>query len=247
MILTIKNQTGSPLSYLNGLVTVTANGQSIVPRDFNVLICADGQFLSDIRNSNIFLNTGIDDLNTGGSTELVKYLGQFSLEPLATLPLYYSMPVNIRQSAATTAGSTVWSMRNAANSIKMISIESIILNLSFDAPNPLVRNLLRYELIRFNTAAPSGGTSITPIKMDNLAESTTVTDARFLDTGLTVTSVVFETAFAIVSIPSITGSTAHYIRNIPIKLAAGEGLAIRLSENAIAGMGICGEIIWGER
>lgn len=248
MQLTLKNQTGSPLSYVQGQVTCPASSNAAVPRDYNTLLLGDATFLSDANSGTVILNNGSTDL-TGPSIQiLATVFAQFSLSPLATLPLYYCAPVNIRQTAATAANSTVWSMRNDASSLKLVTIESIKLMMHFDTGTPLQRSSLRYELRRFSTATPSGGTSITPVLRDSLAPSTSVTDARFLDTGLTVTSVVFDNPFAIIGCPASDGSTNSFSQDIvPFKLAAGEGLCIRLSQTAAIGQGLFGEIIWAER
>ena len=248
MILTIKNQTASPLSYVQGQITVAANGNTIVPRDYNVLVTSDAAFLNDATSGNIIVNNGATDLSGPSILLLAQSLAPFSTTPIAVLPLYYSLNVNIRQSAATAANTTVWAMRNDAASVKQIMIEQILLNMSFDAGTPLGRSLQRYEIRRFNTATPTGGTSITVIPMDSLSPATTVTDARQVDTGLTVTSIVFENIMDIISCPA-TDQTVVPIRRdfVPIKLAAGEGLAIRLNVASVVGQGLCGRITWSER
>lgn len=247
MQLTIKNQTANPLSYVQGFITVTANGSTDVPRQYNTLLAGDAGFLSDAAVGNIVVNNGYVDLVASSIILLCQTLAAFSATPIATIPLYYSLPVGIRQSTATTAGTTVWSMRNNSGSPKIVMIERISLLMSFDAGTPLTRTSLRYELVRFNTATPSGGTSVSPTMMDSDAPATLVTDARYADTGLTVTSVVFENPFASVGCPASDGASVNYLRDIPIKLAAGEGLAIRLNVAAMAGQGLFGEIIWSER
>ena len=247
MQLIIKNQTANPLSYVQGFITVAANSQTTVPRQYNTLLASDAGFLSDASTGSILVNNGYLDLSAASIILLAQILATFSTTPVATIPLYYSLPINLRQSAATSAGTTVFSMRNNSASPKMIMIESINLSMSFDAGTPLSRASLRYELVRFNTATPTGGTSISPIMMDSNAPSTLVTDARFADTGLSVTSVVFENPFASIGCPASDGAYSKYSRDIPIKLGAGEGLAIRLTVPAVIGQGLFGEIIWSER
>lgn len=162
---------------------------------------------------------------------------------------YYSVPVQIRQSAATAANATVFAMRNAAASTRTVFIERIALAGTFDAASPVGRSLLRYALCRFSTATPTAGTAVTVIEMDNGNAATQVTDVRFLDTGLTTTGVVFESPFAIIGIPSSDGATVQYEREgIAIELAPGEGFCIRLiTVAAIIGQGLSGEIVWSER
>lgn len=247
MQLTIKNQTANPLSYFQGFITVAANSSTVVPRQYNTLLTGDAGFLADASSGNIIVNNGYVDLAASSIVLLAQALAVFGATPIATIPLYYSLPISLRQSANTGAGTTVWSMRNNAASPKIVMIERINLAMSFDAGTPLSRSSLRYELVRFNTATPTGGTSISPILMDSNAPATLVTDARYAVTGLSVTDVVFENPFASIGCPASDGASSNYSRDIPIKLAAGEGLAIRLTVAAVTGQGLFGEVIWSER
>ena len=247
MQLTIKNQTGSFLSYFQGFITVSPNANTLVPREYNTILVGDAAFISDANAGNIIVNNGSVDMTAPAIITLAQTLAAFSATPVATLPLYYSLPVSLRQSTATAANTVVWTMRNNSISPKIVVIEKISLAMSFDAGTPVTRTSLRYEFVRFNSATPTGGTQISPILMVSNAPATMITDARFLDTGLTTTGLVFENAFASVGCPASDGATASYYRDIPIKLAAGEGLAIRLNVAAVAGQGLFGEIIWSER
>lgn len=248
MQLVIKNQTGNPLSYVQGFITVSPNANTVVPREYNTLLVGDAGFLHDANSGNIIVNNGATDLSGAQIIQLAQTLATFSTTPVATIPLYYSLPVSIRQSAGTSAGNVVWTMQNVSPSIKIVVIEKIDLTMSFDAGTPLTRTSLRYEFVRFNTATPTGGTQITPTPMDSNSPATVVTDARFLDTGLTTTGVVFEnTTISSVGCPASDGASVTYKRDLPIKLAAGEGLAIRLNVASVAGQGLFGEIVWSER
>lgn len=161
---------------------------------------------------------------------------------------FYSAPVNIRQTAATAANATVWAMRNAAASTKNVVIERIYLMMSFDTATPIGRALLRYDIERFTTATPTAGSAITVVLMDSQQAATQVTDVRFIDTGLTTTSVVFGTPIATIGCPATDATSNHYCReNVGIRLAPGEGLAIRLNVVAVAGQGLTGEIVWSEK
>lgn len=247
MQLVIKNQTGNQLSYAQGFIAVSPNSNATVPREYNTILVGDAGFLRDANAGNIIVNNGSVDLSGAQLIQLAQILATFSTTPVATIPLYYSLPVNIRQSAATSAGNVVWTMQNSSLSPKIVIIENISLVMSFDAGTPLTRASLRYEFVRFNTATPTGGTQITPTMMDSNSPATVVTDARFLDTGLTTTGIVFENAFSSVGCPASDGSNTIYSRTLPIKLAAGEGLAIRLNVASVTGQGLFGEIIWSER
>ena len=161
---------------------------------------------------------------------------------------YYSAPVNIRQTAATAAGATVWSMRNSATSTITVFIERIELLLAFDSSTPTTRSTPRYDLVRFSTTTPTGGTAITVGQMTSGDVSTQVTDVRFLDTGLTTTGVVFSSPFATIGCPATDATTTKYQRqDIYLTLGVGEGFCIRLNTAAVVGQSLTGEIVWSER
>jgi len=161
---------------------------------------------------------------------------------------YYSAPVNIRQSAATASNSTVWAMRNSATSTVTIFIERIELLMAFDSSTPSTRSTPRYDLVRFSTATPTGGTVISVAQMYSGDVGTQVTDARFLDTGLTTTGVVFNPAFATIGCPATDATTTKYQRQgIALMLGAGEGLCIKLNIASVVGQSLTGEIVWSER
>ncbi len=250
MIIIIKNKSPGVRSYIGGLITVLEDGITIVPREFNVLLFNDNQLLCDIglvSTAKIIINNGIKDLNVGEVLDLAKVFSQFSLNPIATIPIYYSLPINIKHTGTVALDSTIFSMINNTDSLKIIMIERINLQMCFSAATPLIRTDLIYELVRFNTATPTGGTSISPVLMDSNALTSAITDARYSNTGLTVTGVVFETPFSYIGCPTSDGASTTYFRDIPIKLAAGEGLAIKLTLASVAGQGLSGEIIWSER
>lgn len=161
---------------------------------------------------------------------------------------YYSLPINIRQSAATGSGATVFAMRNSATSTIVVYIERLTLLMGFDAITPATRSTQRYDLVRFSTATPTGGTTLSPQQSWSGDSSSQVTDARVLDTGLTTTSVVFNPAFATIGCPASDGTTSHYVREaIPVMLGVGEGFCIKLNGAASIGQSLMGEIVWGER
>lgn len=161
---------------------------------------------------------------------------------------YYSIPVNIRQTASTASGATVLSIRNSATSTVTIFIERIELLLAFDSATPSTRSTQRYDLVRFSTATPTGGTSISVAQMYSGDVSTQVTDARFLDTGLTITGVVFNPPFVTIGCPATDATTTKYTREgVALLLGIGEGFCIKLNGAAIIGQSLTGEIVWSER
>jgi len=161
---------------------------------------------------------------------------------------YYSLPVKIRQTAATASGATILSMRNGAASTITVFIERIELLLAFDSGTPVTRSTQSYDLVRFSTATPTGGTALSVAQMYSGDVGTQIADARWLDTGLTTTGVVFNPPFATISLPASDGATTKYQREgIAVMLGVGEGLCIRLNSAAVVGQSISGEIVWSER
>jgi hypothetical protein len=248
MNITIKNQDEGIRSYLGGIVTVPEGGQTTIARDLNVIVVSDSQFLSDIINRKIIINTGVDvDLTPREMIELSKVFANFSTDKLATMFLYYSSIVNVRHTANVAVGTTIWSMRNPLASPLNAVIESIELKGAFAAATPIFRNMQRYELLTFSAATPTGGTQITPLKASKLSPASGI-DVRQSDSGLAVSGVSFDSPFGILAIPATDGAIAPYERKIPLKLAPGEGLAIRVSDvQAVSQQGVFGEIVWSLR
>lgn len=207
-------------------------------------------------------NTGAPDANTlrvvaastdGSGNTITSTLGTTKRAlDVVQVPMAankYAVPISLRQTATTAANATVFAMRNPAASAKTIYIEEFSLNISFDAATPLGRQTLGYDFCRFSAATPTGGTSLTVIKMDNASSATAVTDVRFLDTGLTTTSVVFETPFHTLNVAAVSGvsATSMIEVTIPLVLAPGEGFCVRLDVAALVGQGLNGSIMWSER
>lgn len=248
MTIILKNQTGGILAYANGAISVPANSNLTISTDYYASLFFDPALASDFLLGNILINDGISDYNNADGFSFEDKFFQFLFNPIAMTPIYYSAPIAIRQSAATASGGTVWAMRNPLASTKIVLIEVINLLISFDAGTPLGRSLQRYDMVRFSAATPTGGTSVAVVSADSAASSSAVTDARFLDTGLTTSGISFGTAFCTIGVPASDGSNCAYRRTgVPIRLAAGEGLAIRLNGSAVVGQGLTGEIAWSER
>lgn len=168
--------------------------------------------------------------------------------PASYLYYTYSAPINIRQSATTAINTTVWSIRNDVSSTKTIFIESIQINMAFDSGTPLARSLQRYDFMKFSAATPTGGTSLTIVPTDSNAAATKITDARQVDTGLTVSGVSFGTPFLTVGVPATDSAVVNFqTTDIPIILNAGEGICIRLNVAAVVGQSMTGFISWSER
>lgn len=250
MNITIKNQVSGIRSYMGGLVTVADGGQTTIGRDFNVPIIADAQFLSDINDRSITLNTDVnEDLTPAATARLIDTLAQYVTDPIATVLLYYSAQIEVTQSAGTAVDTTVWAMRNPLVSPYSLLIEKIKLKAAFDGANPIGDSkLLRYSLHRFSAATPSGGASVTAIKHSSSAPASAA-DIRYLDTGLTVAGISFENPFDSIAVPEFRGAAVSEVWDkIPFKLAPGEGFAIRIAGVAAsAGQSITGRISWSLR
>ena len=175
----------------------------------------------------------------------------------------FMAPVNIRQTAATVAGSTVWAMRNGTG--RTISIKRAKLIMGFDGTT-VALTTPRYSLNRFTLATPTTGTPIVPIKQRTSYAASTVADIRQVDTGLTVAGITFETEALVLALPlqtifgaPTTGYAAGPVANHDIifdpsgkrsesfELAPNEGLAIRLSTAAVIGLSLTGFVSWEER
>lgn len=164
----------------------------------------------------------------------------------------YTVPVNIRETGTTAAGgaTTCWYL-NAVG--VALYIRRMVLSVGFDGT--AATNTVRYDVARYGTAVCSGGTAITPIKKKSSYAASAAT-AGFLDTGVTVTNVVFETPICTLGCPiSVTSKAVPYHINLitpgqkysDFKLAAGEGLAIFKNVTAVVGQTISGYIEYDER
>ncbi len=164
----------------------------------------------------------------------------------------YFIPVNIRASAAT-AAATLWAMRNGTT--RNIHIRRIRLNSYFDGT--AAASLAQYALKRFSAATPTGGASIlTSIaKKKSSMPASTIIDARFVDTGLTVAGVSFETGNLTFGSPRQNGAAGVIQLDFDVGgdenfdslvLAPSEGLAIQNLATAVIGDSIIGYIEFDE-
>lgn len=148
------------------------------------------------------------------------------------------------------AGSTILAFRNLG--AKKVRIRKIGICSSF--AGTAAATTQSYQLARFATATPTGGTALTVVKKRSSAAATTVTDARFggaTQTALTVTGVVFETPFAHVLCPRQNGyamwADFDFInKEEAFEIDVNEGFAIQIELVAVAGDSISGFIEWDE-
>lgn len=163
----------------------------------------------------------------------------------------YFTSFSTQQTAATAANASIFAMRNAAASTKTVIFESVYCRQGFNATNPVTRTQEGYIFQRFSAATPTGGTALTAGLGDSSDSASQVTDIRFLDTGLTTTSVTFVAN----SLAEIACDTTQGIEcNQPIlsqpsawKLAPGEGLVMRLSTATVTGVTISCHFGWREQ
>lgn len=168
----------------------------------------------------------------------------------------FYLPVDIRQTAASASGSTVWCMTNGGTN--QIHIRQIHLSLGFDGTAATASP--RYQLCRGSGATPTTGTTITPIKRYPQGSNTTLADCRFLDTGLTTTGITFESAFAVIGRPiSVTSHAQVFNMNFGeagspfagFELGSGACFAIRVgglgAVATVIGVSLTGYVLYDER
>lgn len=251
MIITIVNKTEAQKRYVSNLITVPASDSVTIARDFNALLASDENLIADLFSRDIAFTLGSSDYEYEAerAVDWIKTLSAFATDPLATSLLYYSAMVNITQSESTSSGTAVWTLLNPGASPLNLMIQRIFLTMSFDASTPLTGiNLQRYQLCRFTGTTPSGGNAGTVVKANTLSPASAAL-VRYVDTGLTMTGVSYESAFCGVSCPEVLGAVSNYTRDrMCFKLAPGEGLAIRISDvDAAVGQSLVGEIVWSLR
>jgi len=162
----------------------------------------------------------------------------------------YAIAIPFMVGGTPAANSTLLAFRNLGT--KKVRIRKILLNVSFNGTAAATTQ--SYELRRFTTATPTGGTAITVIKKRNSAVTSTVTDARFggtTQTALTVTGVVFESPWAAIGQQRQVGSSQSHeiIFSDPedgFEIDVNEGFCIRNAVTGVAGDGLAGMIEWEE-
>jgi len=181
------------------------------------------------------------------------------LRPIPTAA-YLLAIINGRQTVVATAAGTFFAMRNNTSG-RTIFIRRIILAVGFDGTAAATSS--RWELARFSNATPSGGTAITlpagAVKKRSSYANSNLLDARWITGtagGLTMTSVVMETAFDSVGVPRGTsGTSIVYVRefgdagaekNDRFELLTGEGLAINAGVTGVVGDSFQGSVEWDE-
>lgn len=163
----------------------------------------------------------------------------------------YILPINIRQTAATAVNSVVWAMR-LVSSARRVYIRQIVLVTAFDVNAGALTS--RYGIARFAGATPTGGVAIPVVKKRSNYPTSDVTDARQVDTGLTVAGVVVEPAAFNLGCPRALAASSQFVFGTDdgtafssFELASGEGLCISLAVAAVTGDSLIGWVAWDER
>ena len=157
----------------------------------------------------------------------------------------FSLPIEIRHTAIESGGEVVWAMRLQASPSHIAKILKLYVNVSFDGS--AATSTSAWQVEKFNTAAYTGGTAITVAKKEEAQPATDVTDARFLDTGLTVGSAAVLAVYAHIGIPrSATAQAVPFILTNFANLQPGEGIQISVDNATVIGDGLTGYIEWQE-
>lgn len=168
----------------------------------------------------------------------------------------YTLPVAIRQTAATSAGELVWAATNTSAAV-VVKVKGICLAVGFDGTGAATTS--RYDLCRYRstgnaTGAPEGGTVLAEIsKRGDGGTTFSIGDSRYLDTGLDVADAVgppiwstaFDTPLAYCGHPRRAGSIPFEWEEL-IEIKPGDGLGIRLGATAVIGDSLRGLVYFEE-
>jgi len=172
----------------------------------------------------------------------------------------YSLPIAIRQTAATAANAVPWAMLLPSTARRAIVMRRLIANVMFDGTAAASQSA--YQLKRFRSTTPSGGTALTPIPHNLLDKGATgvsnasVVTASFLDTGLTVAGIAVDGPIMSLGGARQVSSTAFYdiafetletgASGRALTIDPGDGLCLALGVVAVVGDGIQGWVSWDE-
>lgn len=177
----------------------------------------------------------VTQYNTNGDAVYASYVGAY-MTKIEIIPTTLN------------AGTTYFSMRNLGSND--IHIHRILLYSSFSGVSAASRSI--FEIERFTTATPTGGTAQTAVKKASSDPTSNMTDIRFAAGGLTTTNVVFGDPFTLVNVTNqLSYQTAFQIeypeeQDNRLVLAANEGLCIRANTAIVSGAALLGSIDWDE-
>jgi hypothetical protein len=158
-------------------------------------------------------------------------------------------PIAVRQTAATAATAVVWAMRNT-DVTKSVRVRKVYVSCGFDGAAEATTQ--DYQVCKFDTATPTGGTAVVPVPKTTTMPASCVTDARVLDTGLTKGSMSVKNPMTDFGVQRQVGARGHFETKDEgpdreeIILAPGEGLCIVLALVSVIGDSIRGFVEWAE-
>jgi|SRR5262245_7549336 len=172
----------------------------------------------------------------------------------------FSAPIALRQTATTAANAVPWAMLLPTTAKRPITLRRFLANLSFDGT--AAASTSQYQLKRFRSTTPSGGTALTPQahnKTDfgpGAVAIPSLVAVSFLDTGLTVAGIAVDGPIISMGCARQTSAGGYYdmawevtetgASGRAITIDPGDGLAIALGLVAVIGDGIQGMISWDE-
>lgn len=157
----------------------------------------------------------------------------------------FSLPIKIDHSAAESGNEVVWAMRLKTDASHIVKLLKIFISVSHD-PTTGAATTSAWAVEKFNAATYTSGTAITPAKKDEGQTATDVSDARFLDTGLTDPGVAILANYGYIGIPRGPGQAIPFILTNFANLQPGEGLHIAVDSATVIGDGLIGYVEWQE-
>jgi len=167
---------------------------------------------------------------------------------IGSLPAY-SAPLFCANAASDRAADlTIWAMRNTSATKSCIITHLHAALTAAVAAGRGARGGMVFA--RFSTATPTGGTALAAVPNATGQAASAVTDVRYAEAGLTVTSVVFEGPFSSLGVGAGLDATASVDvidPSFPITLAPGQGLCVRsYGGGYLTGCGLDGTVSWYE-
>ena len=162
----------------------------------------------------------------------------------------FAVPVEVFPNTTLVDNTTYLSIYNNSLTVKML-IKHFLLVATFAGVAAATRSVFKIQ--KFDTAAPSGGTTLTPVAFDSSKPASVVSELRFEPTGLVTAGVNFLPYWHEIPITSaLNYSGTSNIDFTPddddcLILHPGEGLAIRAEGVIVAGAGLAGSFYWKEQ
>ncbi len=183
----------------------------------------------------------IDALSKAARVTLYNSKGQLANEEYDS---NHSAPIECIPTTLTD-GTTYFAMRNTG--AQHVHLHKMRYKIGFSGTAGATRSA--FQLRRFSTATPTGGTAVTPVKFDTRYAPSSVGDIRNAPAGLTLTGVVFETRFETLACTNQLSNDESGVIDFgehKFILLPGEGFAISAFGNVVAGCWLIGQISWDE-